>query len=587
MILNTEHQTDFFEVIYSQEDVDVNLAVHKIEEGLYVYSLSLHATLPTQFLPLTLRCKVPAKDVLGVWHPNALQDKRLRADWEAPSLVSRSSVGAPVISAFGHEDSNCLTIACSESIHPIELGIPVREENNLLYGTLTFFPETLTPLTEYKAEIRVDTRSIPFYESLQQVSHWWDSMEEKHLRVPSSAAEPVYSTWYSFHQNLSEEALLSECRASKAMGYKVLIIDDGWQTLDSNRGYDYTGDWNPDRFPDFRALVDQIHNLGMKVMIWYSVPFCGVKSQAYQRFKGKFLTENHRWAPVFDPRYPEVREYLIQQYAQAVQNWDLDGFKLDFIDDFKIYPETPMDSSPERDYHSVYEATERLMKDVYLTLSQIKPDVLIEFRQEFIGPAMQRHANMFRAFDCPNDSLTNRMRTTDTRLLCPHARVHSDMLTWHKDEPVEIAALQFLAILFSVPQLSVRLENTSEDHKRMIRFLTQFWVSRKEVLLDGDFFPLRPLHNYPIVSASQTGHLIMGFYEQMFGDISGSYMQIDLVNASPSTTVYCHFDQFQGDFTAKIYDCMGNLEEERTLTLESGLNPIQIPRSGIAMLYKK
>ena len=411
-------------------------------------------------------------------------------------------------------------------------------------------------------------------------------MYESHLRVPPSSAEPVYSTWYSFHQNLNEEDLLSECQISKSMGYKVLIIDDGWQTLDSNRGYDFTGDWNPDRFPNFRELVDQIHGLGMKVMIWYSVPFCGVKSQAYQRFKGKFLTENHRWAPVFDPRYPDVREYLIQQYAQALQNWDLDGFKLDFIDDFKVYPETPMDDSPERDFHSVYEATERLMKEVYLTLSKIKPEVLIEFRQEFIGPSMQRHANMFRAFDCPNDSLTNRMRTTDTRLLCPHARVHSDMLTWHKDEPVEIAALQFLAILFSVPQLSVRLENIKEDHKKMIGFLTQFWVSRKEVLLDGNFFPLRPLHNYPLISASKGGQLIIGFYENMICDITSTYNQIDLVNASPSTTVYCNFNQAQGDFRVRIFDCMGNLKEEKELILGLGLTPIQIPRSGIAMLNK-
>ena len=139
MILNTEYQTDFFEVIDLQEAVDVNLSVNKIEEGLCIYTLSVRSTLPTQFSPLTLRCKVPAKDVLGVWHPNALQDKRLRADWEDPSLMSRSTVGAPVISAFGHGDTNCLTIACSDSIHPIQLGVPVREENNLLYGTLIFF----------------------------------------------------------------------------------------------------------------------------------------------------------------------------------------------------------------------------------------------------------------------------------------------------------------------------------------------------------------------------------------------------------------------------------------------------------------
>lgn len=587
MISHTEQKEGFFEVLSSQEDVNVSLDVTQIEDGLYHYTLEIQSIVPKQFIPVSLQCKIVAHDVMGVWHPNALQDKRLRADWEAPSIVSSATVGAPVINVFGHGDQNRLTIACSDSINPIQLEVPVREEDNLLYGKITFFTEPLAPATEYKVEIRVDTRPIPFSDCLKQVGIWWDGLAEGHLRVPPESAEPVYSTWYSFHQNLHEEGLLSECLHSKEMGYKVLIIDDGWQTRDSNRGYDYTGDWNSDRFPDFRKLVDKIHQLDMKVMIWYSVPFCGVKSQAYQLFKGKFLTENHRWAPVFDPRYPEVRDYLIHQYTEAIQKWDLDGFKLDFIDDFKVYPDTPMEPSPERDYLSVYSATERLMQDVYLSLSKIKPDVLIEFRQEFIGPAMQKHANMFRAFDCPNDSLTNRMRTTDTRLLSPRARIHSDMLTWHHEEPVELAALQFLSILFSIPQLSVRLEETEEEHIKMIHFLTQFWRSRKEILLEGDFRPLRPLLNYPTLESALNGKLVVGFYEEILHHIHGSYQQIDLVNASPGTEVYCKFAQAQGHFIAQVYDCMGNLVNEEELQIDAGLAVISIPRSGIAMLKKR
>ncbi|MEL7220878.1 MAG: hypothetical protein AAGJ93_06130 [Bacteroidota bacterium] len=39
------------------------------------------------------------------------------------------------------------------------------------------------------------------------------------------------------------------------MGYKLIILDDGWQTLDNNRGYDYTRDWQPDRFEDMPGFV--------------------------------------------------------------------------------------------------------------------------------------------------------------------------------------------------------------------------------------------------------------------------------------------------------------------------------------------
>jgi len=160
--------------------------------------------------------------------------------------------------------------------------------------------------------------------------------------------------------------------------------------MDNNRGYDYTGDWEPERLTDIVYFVRKVHKLDMKFMMWYSVPFCGKKSKAYQRFKGKFLTENHHWAPVFDPRYPEVREYLIGKYVFALKDWNLDGFKLDFIDDFMAYPETILTLDDRRDYASVNEGVDRLMTDVMNALKAIKPDILIEFRQKYVGPAMSK-----------------------------------------------------------------------------------------------------------------------------------------------------------------------------------------------------
>ncbi|NIO10738.1 MAG: alpha-galactosidase, partial [Deltaproteobacteria bacterium] len=88
---------------------------------------------------------------------------------------------------------------------------------------------------------------------------------------------------------------------------------------------------------------------------------------------------------------------------------------------------------------------------------------------------MRKYGNMFRAADCPNMAVINRARTTDIRLLCGNTAVHSDMYMWHRDDPVEKAALQILNVLFSVPQLSVRLDSVPEEHIRMIKFWTEYW----------------------------------------------------------------------------------------------------------------
>ena len=58
---------------------------------------------------------------------------------------------------------------------------------------------------------------------------------------------------------------------------KGVIIDDGWQTDDNRRGYAFCGDWeiSERRFPDMRAHVERVHRLGMKYLVWFSVPFMG------------------------------------------------------------------------------------------------------------------------------------------------------------------------------------------------------------------------------------------------------------------------------------------------------------------------
>lgn len=53
---------------------------------------------------------------------------------------------------------------------------------------------------------------------------------------------------------------------------------------------------------------------------------------------------------------------------------------------------------------SVYDAIDRLMKDALAALRKLKPDILIEFRQNYIGPLMRTYGNMLRSTDCPNDS---------------------------------------------------------------------------------------------------------------------------------------------------------------------------------------
>jgi len=401
--------------------------------------------------------------------------------------------------------------------------------------------------------------------------------------VPDNARQPMYSTWYSFHQNLDVAEVIKECRLGKEIGLEAVIVDDGWQTMDSKRGYAYTGDWEPDRIGDMSAFVDSIHTVGMKFLLWYSLPFIGENAKLYDRFVGKYL---HYWESqgtwVLDPRYPEVREHIINTCETALTEWSLDGFKLDFLGWFYADEKTDLSARNGRDFASVNEATDKLMTDIMLRLRKVKPDIMIEFRQPYIGPLMRKYGNMFRAADCPNMEIVNRVRTTDLRIASGNTAVHSDMFMWHKEDPVENAALQILNILFSVPQLSVRLDSTTEEHVQMAKFWINYWKKNRHILLDGDFVPSQPGLLYPVLRSSRDKKEIIGLYtDQVVTLIHSELSEIDIVNAKKSTSVILDFEDSFGSAEIQILDCLGKTVYEYNQNLKAGPTEFVVPPSGL------
>lgn len=126
----------------------------------------------------------------------------------------------------------------------------------------------------------------------------------------------------------------------------------------------------------------------------------------------------------------------------------LDGLKLDFIDSFTLTPKS-VESDSRRDIVSLEDAVDTLMSGIMTRLRAIKPDIMIEFRQTYVGPLQYaEHGNMLRVGDCPADPLKNRSDIVNLRLTSGKTPCHSDMLMWNVDSHVEIAALQICSVLY-------------------------------------------------------------------------------------------------------------------------------------------
>ncbi len=536
------------------------------------------ATIPEK---VTLRWYLSAVDCAFTWNPGMMDIHGLYFDWGKKIIKSRLASWMPLQQIISRDGQNKLTISVSDVDTPIEIGTGIREENATIECDVTFFTLPTSPIKHYSAVLRLDMGDIPYYDSIYDNVRWWEEdCGYKSAFVPDSARQPMDSLWYSFHQNLDKEEILKECKASKEIGMETVIIDDGWQTDDNNRGYAYCGDWlvAPKKMGDMTKLVEEIHKIGMKVMLWYSVPFMGIYCDKYAEFKDMLLDGcgDEKTFFALDPRYKKVRDYLVSVYVKAVEEWQLDGLKLDFIDSFVLKGKA-LEYDERRDFQSLEDGIHALMTEVKEKLTALNPEILIEFRQSYVGPSIRKYGNILRVGDCPCDILKNRFNSVNLRLTSGKTAVHSDMLMWNMDDSVENAALQFTSALYAVPQISVRVDKLPEDHYKMLKFYISFWKEWRKVLLDGKLTATNPESEYSLVCSTYNDNAVFTSYNDTV--ISVKTKSAVVVNASIKKHLII---KNANNYSFKVINCMG--EEIANGQIESNLQEIRVPTAGMIIL---
>lgn len=526
-----------FDIISQKENCSVTLN-KLIENDILFVDIKMkqcEKAVPEQF---SVKWKISGADCCAVWNSFA-RNHTIRPDWSNVDAISRLASGMPIQQITTFDGNNKICVSLSDVDTPTRISMGYCEETAEIICQVFFFTLPTNAVKEYSAKLRIDMRSTPFYDSVYDTVEWWENdCGYKSAYVPESAKMPMDSLWYSFHQNLQKDEILEECRLSKELGMETVIIDDGWQTDDNNRGYAYCGDWSvcEKKMGDMVTLVDEIHKIGQKVILWYSVPFVGLYSEKYEEFKDYFLdksgNETDFWA--LDPRYKKVRDYLCGIYEIAVKEWKLDGLKLDFIDSFVLKGKS-LEYDENRDFQSLEDAIHALMSEIKGRLTEINEDFLIEFRQSYIGPSIRKYGNMLRVGDCPGDILANRSQIINLRMTSGKTAVHSDMIMWSVKDSVENAALQFANVIFSVPQISMLIKDLPQEHIEMLRFYINFWKENRCVLLDGKITAKSPENDYSQSTATLDNTSIVAIYTNNVVDAKNGTTIV--VNASGFSSV--------------------------------------------------
>lgn len=498
-----------------------------LDAGRDVVTVRISAPVETNPPPFGVYFRGSGAGVQNVWTSDMSVEgdaRHLRPKlWWGWCAKYRSELGSnlPLAVGFNSTERAPVAVAASEAMRPVAFGLYADDETCDVICRCEFFTQPTAPMKAYAVSVMVDRRNGMLPDTVREATDWISRVNGfVDAPVPEAAFEPLYSTWYAYLQDVRAAPLEEEARQAAALGMKTMILDDGWQKEDSATFYSAVGDWMPvaRRFPDMKAHVAAVRQAGLKYMLWLAVPYVGDESAAFARFRGKFLqvrgTKSPGRSAILDPRFPDVREYLIQTYERVVGEWGFDGVKLDFIDSFKVAGTDPAiaEGYAGRDFREIPLAVDRLMRDVLARLRAINPDVLVEFRQSYMGPAMLQYGNMMRAWDCPADPCANRRRICDLRLTSRSLAVHSDMLVWSKDETPEGAALPILNALYSTIQYSMVLAKIRPDHRAVIRHWLDFSRQHRAALLKGRFTPHHAENGYTWIEGESASERVVTSY---------------------------------------------------------------------------
>lgn len=166
---------------------------------------------------------------------------------------------------------------------------------------------------------------------------------------------PQYNTWMEMSYEPTQEKVLAYAEAIIAHGLPpgILMIDDNWHE-------DYgTLFFHAGRFPDPKAMVDRLHELGFRVLLWVS-PFISPDGQTFRTLheQGYLLREAdgepviRKWwngySGILDGTNREAMDWFAGELDRLMATYGVDGFKLDAGDpqyykpsDVSARPATP------------------------------------------------------------------------------------------------------------------------------------------------------------------------------------------------------------------------------------------------------
>ncbi len=425
---------------------------------------------------MQMRFSVPILDMHGYWVPES-RTPSTKIVW----VIESKSAGQrafPFIAFFNSRQINRLSAGLTNLTDDARILAKMNQEKCTYDITI----EVALGKDSQDFELVIDQRPQVWTDSL---ADWRKALALPLPEFPEGAWEPVFCTWYAVHAAVTQDWVEKNAEVASRLGFRTLIIDDGWcfdvmkrvspETIST--WYEMIGDWflSEKKFPDFENHRKRVQAMGMKYLLWVAPFLIGAKSELYKQLADIVKPEYHEGCYTFDSSRKEAAKLLLGKMKHVIQDYGLDGLKVDFLD--YIFPN--MEEPRGED-------TTHFIQELARTIRKVKKDALIEFRQAYATPGMLAYGTQFRAGDVPFDFIDNFHRLAQIRIsVGDGVPVHADPAYWHPQESPENISRHMIASLAGVPMLSMDLLAISETEQKIIRHWLGFYQAHRETFNYG------------------------------------------------------------------------------------------------------
>ncbi|MEA4889526.1 MAG: hypothetical protein VB070_08715 [Clostridiaceae bacterium] len=352
---------------------------------------------------------------------------------------------------------------------------------------------TVKPLEE---QIYIETTNDEPHEVIGRYFAWLGRKYSAGVNIPAWGDEVQWHSWYAFNSKIDESIIKEQAELAYHLGIRRIHIDYGWDADPDNPENTGNNQFNLSRFPNNRAMINQMHQRGQKVSLRWTPFMLHPGNQLGQKLLPMQIMPRPQ-NPYGSYFYPcpccqETEDCLVEEAVRIVKEYDIDELWFDMMDDFPELYE-PCSAGHVHRPGTPGENVIRILQSISTALKKIKPDIGLSYRRQEANPVTRQFMTHIWPHDRYHDYIGNLRECLLIRKMARGVWVHNVCMCWNKQERPEIVARHMLTMIFGgIPAISVDLAKQTPDNIAVIKTYINLYQENKHWLNTAERIILCP-----------------------------------------------------------------------------------------------